>query len=74
MLMRVGIDPTGDTNYTANTIIWSPYFNPLDSWQVACIEAIAERDIVTVYLWASPDGPRQNQDVYWDDASLVVVP
>jgi hypothetical protein len=74
MLMRVGIDPTGDTNSTANTIIWSPYFNPLDSWQIACIEAIAERDIVTVYLWASPDGPRQNQDVYWDDASLVVLP
>ena len=74
MLMRVGIDPTGDTDYTANTIVWSPYFNPLDSWQIACIEAVAESDIVTVWLWASPDGPRQNQDVYWDDASLVVVP
>jgi hypothetical protein len=74
MLMRVGIDPTGDTNWMADTIIWSPYFNPLDSWQIACVEAVAERDIVTVYLWASPDGPRQNQDVYWDDASLVVVP
>lgn len=74
MLMRVGLDPTGDTNFSADTVIWSDYFNPLDQWQVACVSALAERDIVTVYLWASPDGPRQNQDVYWDDASLVVIP
>jgi hypothetical protein len=74
MLMRVGIDPTGDNNWSADTVVWSAYFNPLDQWQVACVEAVAERDIVTVYLWASPDGPRQNQDIYWDDASLVVLP
>ena len=74
MLMRVGIDPTGDTNWSADTVQWSPYFNPLDQWQVACVEAIAESDIVTVFLWASPDGPRQNQDVYWDDGNLVVLP
>lgn len=74
MLMRVGIDPTGDTDWSADTVVWSGYFNPLDQWQVACAEAVAERDIVTVFLWASPDGPRQNQDVYWDDATLVVLP
>lgn len=74
MLMRVGIDPTGNNDWSADTVVWSAYFNPLDQWQIACIEAIAERDVVTVFLWASPDGPRQNQDVYWDDAALVVVP
>lgn len=74
MLMRVGIDPTGDNNWAADTVVWSAYFNPLDQWQVACVEAVAERDVVTVFLWASPDGPRQNQDIYWDDASLVVLP
>jgi len=74
MLMRVGIDPSGDTDYSADTVQWSAYFNPLDQWQVACVAAVAERDIVTVFVWASPDIPRQNQDVYWDDASLVVIP
>lgn len=74
MLMRVGIDPTGNNDWSADTVIWSAYFNPLDHWQVACVEAVAERDIVTVFLWASPDGPRQNQDIYWDDASLVIIP
>jgi hypothetical protein len=74
MLMRVGIDPTGDTNYEASTVVWSDYFNPLDQWQVSCVSAVAERDIVTVFLWASPNGPRENQDVFWDDASLIVIP
>ncbi len=74
MLMRVGLDPTGDTNWSADTVVWSAYFNPLDQWQVACVEAVAESNLVTVFVWASPDGPRQNQDVYWDDGSLVVLP
>jgi hypothetical protein len=74
MLMRVGIDPTGDVVWSADTVVWSPYFNPLDQWQVACVEAVADSEKVTVFVWASPNGPRQNQDVYWDDGSLVVLP
>ncbi|MGB3714052.1 MAG: hypothetical protein WA996_06445 [Candidatus Promineifilaceae bacterium] len=73
MLMRVGIDPKGGTDPFSNEIKWSAYFNPLDQWQVACVEATSEAENVTVYLWASPDGPRQNQDVYWDDATLVIL-
>lgn len=74
MLMRVGIDPTGGTDPFSDTIVWSAYFNPIDQWQIACSEAQANSDIVTVFVWASPNGPRQNQDVYWDDASLVTLP
>ena len=74
MLMRVGIDPTGNTDWSAGTVVWSAYFNPLDQWQIACVEAVADAQKVTVFVWASPNGPRQNQDVYWDDASLVVLP
>jgi hypothetical protein len=74
MLMRVGLDPTGDVSWSADTVVWSPYFNPLDQWQLACVEAVADSEIVTVFVWASPDGPRQNQDVYWDDGNLVVLP
>jgi hypothetical protein len=74
MLMRVGIDPEGGTDPFSDTIVWSEYFNPIDQWQIACSEAQANSDIVTVFVWASPNGPRQNQDVYWDDASLVLLP
>lgn len=74
MLMRVGIDPRGGDDWRSTSVKWSAYFNPLDQWQVACIETVAERDTVSVFLWASPDKAKENQDVYWDDASLVVLP
>lgn len=74
MLMRVGIDPFGGRNHLSRNIVWSDYFNPIDRWEVKCVETVAIDPIVTVFLWASPNGPRENQDVYWDDASLVVLP
>lgn len=74
MYMRVGIDPHGNTNPNSRHIVWSDYFNPIDRWEVRCVETEALFNVVTVFLWASPDGPRQNQDVYWDDASLVNLP
>ncbi|MDX1614343.1 MAG: hypothetical protein R3300_08540 [Candidatus Promineifilaceae bacterium] len=74
MLMRVGIDPRGGDDHQSPSIKWSPYFNPLDQWQLACVEAVSEAGAVTVYLWASPNKPNGNQDVYWDDASLVQLP
>jgi len=74
MLMRVGIDPFGGTDPFSGDVVWSAYFNPLDRWELACVEAVAESATITVYVWASPDGPRQNQDIYWDDASLVSLP
>jgi hypothetical protein len=74
MLMRVGIDPFGGTDPFSGDIKWSAYFNPLDHWEIACVEAVAESAIITVYVWASPDGPRQNQDIYWDDATLISLP
>jgi hypothetical protein len=74
MYMRVGIDPHGNTNPSSIHIVWSEYFNPIDRWEARCVETIALHDVVTVYLFAAPDGPRQNQDVYWDDANLVELP
>jgi hypothetical protein len=74
MLMRVGIDPFGGTDAFSGDVVWSGYFSPIDQWQVACVTAVSQRENVTVFLWASPDAPRQNQDIYWDDASLVRLP
>jgi hypothetical protein len=74
MYMRVGIDPHGRSNPSSIHIVWSEYFNPIDRWEARCVETVALHDVVTVYLAAAPDGPRQNQDVYWDDASLVELP
>jgi hypothetical protein len=78
MFMRIGIHPDGNaedaTDPLSGGITWSSYFNPIDAWQQVSVSAVAQSELVVVFLWASPDQPRLNQDVYWDEASLVVQP
>jgi LysM repeat protein len=73
MAMRIGIDPTGGTNPWAPSVVWSGWGNPLDAWGYFAVEATAQGGVVTVFLYSNPDWPKQNQDVYYDDASLVVI-
>jgi hypothetical protein len=73
MAMRIGIDPTGGTSPWAASVVWSGWGNPLDAWGYFAVEATAQGSVVTVFLYSNPDWPKQNQDVYYDDASLVVI-
>lgn len=73
MGMRIGIDPTGGTNPWAASVVWSGWGNPLDAWGYFAVETTAQGSMVTVFLYSNPDWPKQNQDVYYDDASLVVI-
>lgn len=70
--MRIGIDPTGGTNPASQTIVWSDYYQPYDSYQQLTVEAQAAGDTVTIFLYSSPDEARKHNDIYWDDAELVV--
>lgn len=74
MFMRVGIDPTGNTDPDSRTVKWSGYFNPIDRYEIQCVETVAESNQIVVFTWASPDQPRLNQDSYWDDGALVIIP
>lgn len=73
MRMRIGIDPTGGTNPWASTVVWSAFGNPVDGWAYFEVVANAQGSTITAFLYANPDWPKQNQDVYFDDAVLVVV-
>ena len=74
---KVGIDPTGGTNPWAPTVIWSAELEVPDYWALFSVDAVAQNSVVTVftYSWADwTDGIfRINNDVYIDDASLVVL-
>jgi LysM repeat protein len=71
--MRVGIDPFGGSNpYSAN-IIWSAPFDTYDTWGLYQIEAVARAGTVTVFTRSTPTFGVNHNDVYVDDASLVVV-
>ncbi len=77
MHTKVGIDPTGGTNPWASTVVWSQEVETYDHWTNFWVEATAEADTVTVFIYSRPDWvdgwPRINNDVYVDDAALVVV-
>ncbi len=70
--MRIGIDPTGGTNPFSPAIVWSGTANQYDSYALFSVEAQAQGDAVTVFTYSNPVEARKHNDIYWDDASLVV--
>lgn len=73
MYMRIGIDPTGGTDWSSPNVVWSDYAHPYDAYAPFTVEAVAQGTQVTVFLYAAPESPNDDNDVYWDDASLVVL-
>ena len=73
MNLQIGIDPAGGTDPLSPNIVWSPPMSPYDRWVLFQVEARATGGMVTVFTRSAPDWPVKHNDVYWDDASLVVV-
>ncbi len=71
--MRIGIDPNGGTDASAASIVWSGDITPMDSYASLTVEARAAGNRITVYTRSRPDWCMDHNDVYWDDASLVLV-
>jgi len=73
MRMAVGIDPTGGTSPFSPRVVWSSELNPLDEWALFEVEATAAGGRVTVFTRSAPLYPTRHNDVYWDNAALIVV-
>lgn len=78
--MRIGIDPTGGTNVYSPSIVWSGMKQVYDAYQPFSVRAQAQGDRVTVFTFSAPsvnpNSPEfgfKHTDIYWDEASLVVV-
>ena len=75
MHLKVGIDPTGGEDPFSPNIVWSPEQPAWDTYTLFQVEAVASGSSVTVFTHsrADWDWARANNDVYVDDASLVVI-
>ncbi len=75
MHLRIGIDPTGGTDPFSGNIVWSPELHAWDRWTLFQVEAVAQSSTVTVFTHSRPewDWTRMNNDIYLDDAELVIV-
>jgi LysM repeat protein len=71
--MRIGIDPTGGQDWQSPAVVWSSELNALDIYTQFAVEAQAQGDAVTVFTYTTFDWPAPVNNVYWDDAALVVV-
>ncbi len=70
--MRIGIDPTGGTDWNAPTVQWSDFQSPMDDFVEFSLEATAQGSQVTVFTYSHPQYCVARNDTYWDNASLVV--
>ncbi|MEK7327850.1 MAG: LysM peptidoglycan-binding domain-containing protein, partial [Chloroflexota bacterium] len=73
MSLKGGIDPTGGADPCSSKIVWSTPTNVWDNWALFTVEAVAQGSTVTVYTYSKPRWGMEHNDVYVDDASLVVV-
>jgi hypothetical protein len=71
--MRIGIDPTGGTDWTSGNIVWSQDYAYYDQYQQLMVEAQAVGEYVTVYTYTTFLYPAVINNVYWDDSALPVI-
>jgi hypothetical protein len=72
LFQKVGIDPTGGTDWTSSNIIWSDEQEQYDYFDLFQIETVAQADTITVFLYSRPNKPAKHNDVYWDNAALAM--
>ena len=73
LFQRVGIDPTGGTDWQSPNVVWGDMRMQYDEFGLFSVEAVAEADTITVFLWSKANIPVKHNDVYWDDASLTLL-
>ncbi len=71
--LQVGIDPTGQWDAWSGSVIWSGSYAFYDSWRQLAVEAVAQNNVITVFMRSNPAFPVKHNDMYWDDAVLIAV-
>lgn len=69
--LRVGLDPTGNIDPDAGTVVWSDAAAPYDAWEMLTLTVTAQADAVTIFLYATQARGLAINDVYWDSVELV---
>jgi len=71
-IMRVGIDPYGGSDWSSPNIVWSQDYNIHDHYEQLVVSAQAQGSRVTVFTYTTFVFPAVINNVYWDDAALVL--
>jgi len=71
--VRVGIDPTGGTDWRSPNIVWSPENLTTDQWVQMSVQTQAKAGTVTAFLRGDAEFRVVHNDVYFDDVCLTYV-
>ena len=72
LLQKVGIDPSGGTSWESSNIIWSSPKEQYNEYGQFYVCGTAQTNELTVFVFSEPIWAAKHNDVYWDDAELVV--
>ncbi len=72
IVVQVGIDPSGGTDGSSASIVWSAPSIQYDAYNEYAVTASATNTTVTVWIRSTVTTPVKNSNLYVDDASLVV--
>jgi len=72
VVIQVGIDPTGGTDGSSASIVWSAPAIQYDAYNEYSVTAAATNTTVTVWIRSTVSTPVKNSNIYVDDASLAV--
>jgi hypothetical protein len=76
--MRIGIDPTGGTLITSGGIIWSEWYSQYSNdwsagdWRQRDVGAVAQSNIVTVFLQSRLDVAVDGSHAHFDDCVIQI--
>jgi LysM repeat protein len=73
MHMKVGIDPCGGEDPWSPNIVWGLEHDSYDQFGYYEVRATAQCDKVTVFTHSMPEKAMKHNDVYVDDAELVII-
>ena len=77
LYQKIGIDPTGGTDWTSTDIVWSDADNhpwgriQYDEYGLFTVSTTAEAGHITVFVYSQPRFAMKHNDVYWDDTYLA---
>ncbi len=74
VVFYAGLDPTGGVDPFAETVVWGRGAPIYDAYhEVPAVEAMAQANVVTVFLRSRTRQALGNSDAYWDDVALVAL-
>jgi LysM repeat protein len=73
MHLKVGIDPCGGEDPWSPNVVWGSEHDSYDQFGYYEVRATAQCDKVTVFTHSMPEKGLKHNDVYLDDAELVII-